>query len=84
MSPTPPQIVTTHALKLALSPDWSEAEAARRLVELVGGSELALRRSLARLEHSLIERESPVVERATRALRAGLSHVVRDIREAAG
>lgn len=83
-SPTPPQVVTAHALKLALSPDWSEVEAAKHLVELVGGSELALRRSLARLDHALLERQSAIVERATRSLRAGLSHVIRDIRDAAG
>ena len=83
-SPTPPQIVTAHALKLALSTDWTEARAAAQLVELVGGSELALRRSLARLERALAERHSPVVQRAAQSLRTGLGHVVRGIRQVAG
>lgn len=82
--PTRPQIVTTQALRLALSPDWTEGGAATWLVELVGGSELVLRRSLARLDYELLQQHSPAVERASRSLRAALGQVRRNVDQIAG
>lgn len=65
-------VVTAHALKLALLPGWDEHRAARQLIRVADGNGLALRRAKARLEAVLVERHSRVVDQAVSSLRAAI------------